>query len=143
MTLTEYDYKPRPYSGMVHTCSTPSATAAKTVSIPGFTLTQGACIRVLFENGNSVAYPTLNVSSTGAKEIRCVRHRLDTSINNSSDIATKGGNGVYTWDGSNYTVLDLYYDGSYWKVIGDPIVRRFYEAGHRNHMTITGISTIN
>ena len=129
------------YSGMVHKCYTDSATAAKTVSIPGFTLTQGACVRVLFGNGNSVAYPTLNVNDTGAKEIRCARGRLDTAINNNSDIATKGNKGVYTWNASDNTVLDLYYDGSYWRVIGDPIVRRFSaDGGYSNNITITGIN---
>ena len=129
------------YSGMVHNCYTNPATAAKTVSIPGFTLTYGACIRVLFGNGNSVAYPTLNVNDTGAKEIRCARGRLDTAINNNSDISTKKGSGVYTWDAS--TVLDLYYDGSYWRVIGDPIVKRSYaDGGYWNNITITGINKL-
>ena len=129
------------YSGMVHTCHTDSATVAKTVSIPGFTLTQGACIRVFFINGNSVAYPTLNVNDTGAKEIKCARGRLDTAINNDSDIDTKDGGGVYTWNANGTIVLDLYYDGSYWRVIGDPIVRRFFNGTSMiNNVSITGIN---
>ena len=130
------------YSGMVHTCITDNTIAAKTVSIPGFTLTQGACIRVLFGNGNSVAYPTLNVNDTGAKEILCAKGRLDVGINSNSDISTKVGSGVYTWNASYYTVLDLFYDGSYWRVIGDPIVRRFNEGSYRNNITITGINKL-
>ena len=127
---------------MVHTCITDNVIAAKTVSIPGFKLTQGACIRVLFGNGNSVAYPTLNVNDTGAKEIRCARGRLDTPIRYHSDVAVKEGGGVFTWDASSYTVLDLYYDGSYWKVIGDPIVRRIYidATTPRKNVSITGVA---
>ena len=129
------------YSGMVHTCNTDSTTAAKTVSIPGFTLTSGACIRVLFVNGNSVAYPTLNVNGTGAKEIRCARGRLNTPINSHFDVNSgKSGEGVYTWDASNYTVLDLYYYNNYWRVIGNPIVKRDYTNGYKDNVSITGIN---
>lgn len=139
MTLTEYDYKPHPYSGMVHTCSTSSGTKEKTVSIPGFTLTQGACIRVKFLYGNSVKFPTLDVNGTGAKEIRCARGVLDTAIESNSDISTRMGHGVASWD--TITILDLYYDGTYWIVIGDPIVKRFYDGSEslRKNVTITGI----
>ena len=127
-------------SGMVHTCSTPRATAAKTVSIPGFTLTKGACIRVEFTNGNDVAYPTLNVNGTGAKEIICDRGALDTPINNASDISTKKGSGVYSWNTIKPTVLDLYYDGVNWVVIGDPIVLRFFSGSSvMKNVSITGI----
>ena len=128
------------YSGMVHTCYSAPSTREKTVSIPGFTLAQGACVRVLFANGNSVAYPTLNVNDTGAKEIRCARGRLDTPINNPSDVSIKKGGGVYTWDASDNTVLDLYYDGSYWRVIGNPIVSRYYTNDYRDNVLITGIN---
>ena len=127
-------------SGMVHTCYSHHATNGKTVSIPGFTLTQGACIRVFFEDGNSVAYPTLNVNDTGAKEIRCVHGRLDTPIKNNSDISYKKGGGVYTWT-TGIDVLDLYYDGSYWYVLGDPIVTSIYIDNQtpRKKVSITGV----
>ena len=136
-TLVENDYKPHPYSGMVHTCSTAKATKEKTVSIPGFTLTQGACIRVVFTDGSKVAYPTLNVNDTGAKEIWCARGALDTIAVPAINV-TKG-NGVCHWD--TFTVLDLYYDGAHWIVLGDPIVRRFYDGTPNlsKSLTITGI----
>ena len=129
-----------PPANMVHTCYTASATAAKTVSIPGFTLTQGACIRVLFGNGNSVAYPTLNVNDTGAKEICCAHGQLEVPVNKDSDLSNKIGGGVYTWDGVSRTVLDLYYDGVNWIVIGDPIVRRLYNGSTNSskNVAITG-----
>lgn len=139
MTLTEYDYKPHPYSGMVHTCTTSSSTKEKTVSIPGFTLTQGACIRVVFNNGNSAAKPTLNVNDTSVREILCARGILDTEVTKNSGSVVKSGKGVYSWD--TFTVLDLYYDGAHWLVLGDPIVKRFYNgtADLRKNITITGI----
>lgn len=127
------------YSGMVHTCSTSSGTQEKTVSIPGFTLTQGACIRVLFANGNSAATPTLKVNDTSVREILCARGILNTEVTKNYGSIVKSGKGVYSWD--TFTVLDLYYDGAHWLVLGDPIVKRFYDgtADLRKNITITGI----
>lgn len=127
------------YTGMVHTCSTSSGTQEKTVSIPGFTLTQGVCIRVVFNNGNSAAKPTLKVNDTSVREILCARGILDTEVNKNSGSIVKSGRGVYSWD--TFTVLDLYYDGAHWLVLGDPIVKRFYDgtADLRKNITITGI----
>ena len=51
------------------TCTTAAATAAKVVTLAGFTLFKGATISVLFTYANSAASPTLNVNGTGAKEI--------------------------------------------------------------------------
>ena len=48
-------------------CSTPAATAAKTVDIPGFKLVTGAVVLVKFTNTNTASNPTLNVNSTVAK----------------------------------------------------------------------------
>lgn len=106
------------YRGMIHTCSTATETASKTVSITGFTLVKGACIRVLFTNGNSVASPTLNVNNTGAKEIRVL---TDGSI---LPLTSKFGTpniGAYYWSNHN-TNFELYYDGTYWLIINNPIV---------------------
>lgn len=105
------------YRGMVHTCSTASGTASKTVSITGFTLTQGACIRVLFTNGNSVAYPTLNVNGTGAKEIR-VKQGSEYVTLSAENGALKQG--AYSWDSN--TLLELFYTGTYWIVNENAIV---------------------
>lgn len=102
------------YRGMVHTCSTGAGTASKTVSITGFTLTTGACVRVLFTNGNSVASPTLNVNSTGAKEIKSY---------NGKPLEFRYGSlsyGSYTWDSN--TLLELYYNGTDWLCVNNPIV---------------------
>lgn len=51
-------------------CTTAADVAAKTVDIAGFQLKTGAAIAVKFNNANSVASPTLNVSGTGAYPIR-------------------------------------------------------------------------
>ena len=51
------------------TCSTAAATAAKTVAITGFTLATGARVLVKFTVTNTASSPTLNVNSTGAKNI--------------------------------------------------------------------------
>ena len=127
--------------GMVHTCSTTDTTKEKTVSIPGFTLTQGACIRVVFTHGNNAVKPTLKVNDTREMAIWCARGVLDTEVGkntgNPGNIQT--GHGVYNWD--TFTVLDLYYNGAHWIVLGDPIVKRFYDSTPdlRRNFTITGI----
>ena len=129
------------YSGMVHTCYTDSATAAKTVSIPGFTLTSGACIRVKFLYGNKAKFPTLNVNNTGAHQILGSRGSLQILIESASDISVQSGLGVCSWDTG--IVLDLYYDGANWVVIGDPIVKKFYDGTNALHKNVSLIGNVN
>ena len=50
-------------------CATAAGTAAKVVTLAGFTLVTGARISVTFTNANTAANPTLNVNGTGAKPI--------------------------------------------------------------------------
>lgn len=50
-------------------CETAGDAAAKTVEVAGFTLGTGKNVVVKFENANTAASPTLNVSGTGAKPI--------------------------------------------------------------------------
>lgn len=50
-------------------CSTAAATAAKTVTIPGFKLFAGAVVYIKFDVTNTAPYPTLDVNSTGAAQI--------------------------------------------------------------------------
>lgn len=95
LNLDNTDYSIRPYS----TCSTAAATAAKTVSITGFTLCTGATVLVKFDNTNSATSPTLNINSTGDKPIK--------------------------WKGVSNNILDanvyyeFIYDGTNWMVIGE------------------------
>lgn len=71
-------------------CTTPAATAEKTVTITGFTLSAGARIAVKFTEVDTSGAPTLNVSGTGAK-----------------DIAIYG-----TWQAGD--IVPLVYDGTVW-----------------------------
>ena len=128
------------YIGMVHTCQTASATREKTVSIPGFTLTSGACIRVKFLYGNEAKFPTLNVNNTGAHQILGSRGSLQILIESASDISVQSGLGVCSWDTG--IVLDLYYDGSNWIVIGDPIVKKFYDRTNALHKNVSLIGNV-
>lgn len=51
------------------TCSTAAATVAKTASLSGFVLTQGALVGVKFRSVNTASSPTLNIAASGAKSI--------------------------------------------------------------------------
>lgn len=50
-------------------CNSSESATEKVVACPGFTLINGAMITVYFSKNNTVARPTLNVNSTGAKNI--------------------------------------------------------------------------
>jgi len=83
------------------TCSTVSATVAKTVSITGFTLATGARITVRFTYCITVSGATLNVTSTGAKSIYYKGAVLPAGYVQTNALVT------------------LIYDGTYWRVVGD------------------------
>lgn len=102
----------------VYTCSTSASNKNKTVSIPNIdTPSMGTRITVVFTNGNSVASPTLGINGTSTDEIRVL------SEGSILPLTSKWGStsqGAYQWDGS--VVLELYYNGTYWLVINNPIV---------------------
>lgn len=82
------------------TCSTPSATAAKDVKLPGFSLVTGAKITVVFSNSNTEDAVTLNVNNTGAKPVfylgAPMTHRLlKLSRNIGNDFVYDGTNWIY------------------------------------------------
>lgn len=89
------------------TCSTESATAAKTVSITDgtFSLEAGARVSVKFSNANTAGTPTLNVANTGAKNIFHKNIKITTGVNK----ALLAG------------VCDFIYDGTQWHLIGNYI----------------------
>lgn len=60
------------------TCSTDAGTATKTVTLSGFTLTDGSRVTVRFANTNTAVLPTLNVNSTGAKAMHIKGNRIGT-----------------------------------------------------------------
>lgn len=55
--------------GGIASCSTAAATAAKTAYCYGYNLIIGQVVKLYIANANSVASPTLNINSTGAKSI--------------------------------------------------------------------------
>ena len=81
------------------TCSTAAATAAKTVSVTGFTLAAGARITVKFTVTNTAANPTLNVNGTGAKAV----YYKGAAISAGYLAANKVYEFVY--DGTNYVLV--------------------------------------
>ena len=85
-------------------CSTAAGTAAKTVTLTGFSLVVGAEVTVRFTSTNTAAAAnlTLNVNSTGAKGIRY------------RNAALPGAAVLET--GRTYTFV---YDGTYWQMEGD------------------------
>lgn len=91
-------YTSRPFG----TCSTAAATTAKEVSCADFALTSGATVLVKFTNKNSAASPTLNVNSTGAKNIYYRGAALTASS-------------IYNWDAGDF--VEFYYDGTQWNLL--------------------------
>ena len=82
-------------------CGTAADTAAKAVTLANFKLETGAHIFLKFTAQNSHATPTLNINSTGAKEIwqrgaRAVGAALTTDI-----------------------IYELIYDGTYYQIVND------------------------
>ena len=83
-------------------CETAAGTAAKTVEMTGFSLEKGITIHVKFTNTNTVANPTLNVNSQGAKAIM----RYGTTAPSTS-VGT-------SWSAGS--VVSFTYDGTYWQM---------------------------
>lgn len=94
-------------------CGTAAETAAKTVAVgSAFTLATGAQVVVKFTNANSIANPTLNVNSTGAKPI----YRYGTTAA-STGTATNGwvAGAVqrFTYDGTGW-IMDYWNNSTYY-----------------------------
>ena len=83
------------------TCSTATATAAKTVTLSNFVRFTGSIVTVTFTYSNTVASATLNVNSTGAATIYYHGAALTAS-----DIPWQAGE-----------VVAFVYDGTYWRVM--------------------------
>lgn len=85
-------------------CSTAAATAAKTASITTgtFALETGATVYVKFTYTNTASTPTLNINSTGAKNIRYRGSNLTGTL---VDLLYAG------------EVIGFVYDGSYWNIL--------------------------
>lgn len=112
-------------------CSTAAATAAKTVTLSGFTLATGARIIVRFTVTNTASNPTLNVNGTGAKAIQY----RNAAISSGYLAANR--------------LREFVYDGSAWELIGDVDTNTTYsvasqseaEAGTNNSKMMTPQAT--
>ena len=106
----------------VYTCSTTSGTKYKTVSIPNIDEPAiGTCITVVFTHGNSVASPTLGINGTSSDEIRISTRGQVLPLSTANGTPSYG---AYKWQSN--TTLDLYYNGTYWIVLNNPIVYQVY-----------------
>lgn len=92
-------------SALYGTCATAAATAAKVVTCASFdTFKTGVLLLVKFTYANTVANPTLNVNSKGAKTI----YRYGTTAPSTS--------AATSWQAGS--VVAFVYDGSYWQMVG-------------------------
>ena len=82
-------------------CQTASATAAKTVQIAGFDLTEGSVVTIRFRYANTASNPTLNVSGTGAKYIR-----LDGALLTSRNYWSANATVAFVYAGGYWVVAD-------------------------------------
>ena len=105
-------------------CTTGASTVAKTATITTgtFTLEGGARVTVKFTNKNTANSPTLNINSTGAKNI----------FHNGAQI-TSGAN-----KGMLYGACDFVYDGTQWLLIGN-----YVDSNSGGTVTKTGNSSAN
>lgn len=83
-------------------CSTAAGTAAKTASISSYALTTGGIVVIKFNNGITVANPTLNISSKGAKKIFYKGAALtDTTLVKANDVVSM------IYDGTQYQMFAI------------------------------------
>ena len=98
-------------STLYGTCDTAKGTAAKVVTCANFTtLITGVTIHVKFTNSNTVANPTLNVNSTGAKNI----YRYGTTAPSTTAATSWQAGAVvsFTYDGTNWIMNDWLNDNT-------------------------------
>lgn len=104
------------------TCSTAGSTAAKEVTVAGYTETAGACALITFENKNTVAGAlTLNINSGGAKSIL---HADGTAISATNPAYFIANCPIqFCYDGTGYRfkqeVVKTYRNGANWYKLGN------------------------
>ena len=119
-------------------CSTAKATAAKEVTIDGFSLFTGVTVKVMFSNGNSAASPTLNVSSTGDIDIKVNKAGSKvTPINHTGYWRGASSTSSEMWQPN--TILELMYDGTDWVISGNPVVESYYTANNSYSVYADGL----
>lgn len=77
-------------------CSNSASTVAKTATLDGFTLTEGAQITVLFGNGNTASNPTLSVNGGTAIPLLFNGANLNATAIKANDIVT------FVYDGTSF-----------------------------------------
>ena len=77
-------------------CSNSASTVAKTVTVNGFTLVEGARITILFGNGNTASNPTLSVNGGTAIPLLFNGANLNTTAIKANDIVT------FVYDGTSF-----------------------------------------
>ena len=77
-------------------CSNSASTVAKTVTVNGFTLVEGARITILFGNGNTASNPTLTVNGGKAIPLLFSGANLNTTAIKANDIVT------FVYDGTSF-----------------------------------------
>ena len=86
---------------IVGTCATAAATAAKTVTISGYTLAAGDILAITYTSGSTAASPTLNVNGTGAKSIYVAGVAADAATHT----ASSGGVVLYYYNGTRFDMM--------------------------------------
>lgn len=81
------------------TCATTAATAAKTASLPGYSLQTGGRAMIKFTEANTAATPTMNINSSGAKAIKAFGTTESTVQWVAGDVVE------LIYDGTNYIML--------------------------------------
>jgi len=79
-------------------CATAIGTAAKVVTLAGYSLVVGGTVGVAFTNGNSAANPTININSKGAKPLYIDDIAVST--------ITAGFKCLLMYDGTNYNIIN-------------------------------------
>ena len=88
-------------------CDTEAGTAAKASTIDGFTiedLENGVVVYITFDHTNSAANPTLNISDTGAKPIKCVIRNELTGLPEANYLIA-GQTYRFVYDGENWVTV--------------------------------------
>ncbi|MGP1522661.1 MAG: hypothetical protein ACTTKC_05090 [Treponema sp.] len=105
-------------------CTTAAGVQDKVVLLEEFVLFEGAVVRVLFSNGSAVANPTLNVNNTGAKPIKVYRNgeKIALPVHQKCNNPAASSPTYTTVSVDKGVILELFYDGSAWLVMGNPDV---------------------
>ena len=122
------------------TCGTTAGTAAKTVSITTgtFSLEAGAEVTVKFTYANTAGTPTLNVNSTGAKNIFHRGAQITTGANK----ALLTGTVKFIYDGTQYHLVgDTWWAGGTTSIT--PVTAKTVVTGVTKKTVVTGGSTTN